>query len=57
MLVAGAPAQISVNPVTDLVIGGGWVSSQQLEGRQQHSGGAKPALEAMFFPKPFLDRM
>ena len=57
MLIASAPAEIPVKGVADLLLGRLWIAQQQLVCGEDHSRGAKTALEPVTFPKGFLNRM
>ncbi len=57
VVVAGATAQVALQPVADLLLGGVGVLGQQAGGGHDHPRGAVAALEAMVVPEGLLDRM
>ena len=56
-MVAGAPAQVPLDSVPDLVLGRVVVFSEESCGRHDHARGAETALKAMTFPETLLHRV
>src|SRR5260221_6358843 len=56
-LVARAPAEVSRDRDTNIVLRGVWAIAQELDERGYHSRGAEPALKAMVILKGLLQRM
>jgi hypothetical protein len=54
-LVARTPAKIAFEGVTNFFVGGVGVVLEQSDAGDDHAGGAKAALQAMFLPKSILD--
>jgi hypothetical protein len=57
VLIAGATAEIAGNPLADLALGRLRVVLQQPDRRHDHPGRAETALQPMFFPEAFLQRV
>ena len=57
VLIAGAAAEVAVQPVANLLLARLWIVGQQVDRRQDHAGRAVAALQSMFLPEPFLQRM
>src|SRR5262249_30859977 len=55
VLIAGAPAKISLEPVADLILGRTRIAIEQLRAGDDHSRSAITALEAVVFPEAFLN--
>lgn len=57
VVVAGTPAEVSLETTSDLAFGWVGVSGEQANGRHDHSRGAVAALQAMLIPEGLLHRM
>src|SRR5258708_653199 len=57
VLVAGEPADLPGDSLTDLGGGWLWVAVEQPPGRHHHAWGAEAALQAMTFGEALLDRI
>src|ERR1700694_5297543 len=57
VLVPGAAAQVALQPVANLRLGGSRVSREQVAAGHDHSGGAEAALQAVLLPERVLQRV
>src|SRR5262245_8060138 len=57
VLITGAAAEIAGDPLTDLALGRLRVVLQQSDRRHDHPGRAETALQPVFFPEAFLQRV
>src|SRR5947207_15218088 len=57
VLIAGATAQIALERVADLGLGGLGLGGEQIDRRHYHPGSAEAALQPMFVPKCLLERV
>src|SRR6266511_5406194 len=57
VVIAGAAAEIALQPVPDLGLRGPRVALEELRGRHDHTGGAEAALEPVHVPEAFLEGM
>src|SRR5947207_15792097 len=57
MLITGATAQISIQPMPNLFARRIWIAINNLGRSYDHPGRAIAALQSVMFPEPFLDRM
>ena len=57
MLIAGATAQISIQPMPNLVARWIWIAIDNLGGGYNHSGRAIATLQSVMFPEPLLHGM
>src|ERR1700736_6561572 len=57
IVVAGATAEVALEPQSDLLLGRVGVALEQLLGRHDHARGAEAALEAMLIPEGLLQRV
>src|SRR5207248_7983587 len=57
VVVAGAAAEVALEPHADLLLRRVGVALEQLLGRHDHAGRAEPALEAMLVPEGLLQGM
>src|SRR5207249_8556568 len=55
--VSGAAAEVALQPLPDLVLGGKWVLLEQVGRRHDEAGGAVSALQAVLVPERLLDRV
>src|SRR5712692_4028675 len=57
VLIARAAAQVAVESVPDLFLGGLWIALEQLPGGHDHARRAETALQGMLVPESLLDGM
>src|SRR5262245_39901176 len=57
VVIAGTPAEIALEGVTDLGLRRPRGALQELVGRHDHARRAEPALQPVLLPEPLLDRM
>src|SRR5712692_11485814 len=57
VLVAGAPAEVPLDPQPNLLLGWVRIAFQQLLGRQDHTRRAEAALETVLVPEGLLERV
>src|ERR1044071_5259795 len=57
VVVAGAPAQVALEPVADFALAGIRVGSTQIGRAHDHAGGTEPALQAVMLAERGLHRM
>src|SRR5437660_11353311 len=55
--VPGAPAEVALQTLSDVVIGRVWVLRQQVGGGQDESGRAVAALQSVLVPESLLERV
>src|SRR5947207_4536823 len=57
VLIAGAAAEVALDPLANLALGWRWVVLQQRHGRHDHPRRAVPALKPVLLPKAGLQRV
>src|SRR5262245_9323704 len=57
VVIAGAPAEVALEPVPDLTLARLRIALEQLRRRHDHARSAESALKPVLLPEPLLDRM